>query len=250
MIRRFVVALRQQDWLTVFIELVVVVLGIFLALQADSWNDARLDREKEADYLVRIHEALQNDLAGYDRCLLIADSRRGYGELILAAIDDPDIAARQPGQFFNAVRTAGWSFFPMVDRVAFEELKFNGELGILSDIDFRTKLVRYYAGIEFRSQFNGVRAEDTNVYRTFLGSLLLPDEQYRMVDAALPNEGDIGEAHFTPSEALALVERVRANEKYIQNIPILTAQGGIIFTCIQLQTRARELVSMLERGFD
>ena len=250
MIRRFVVALRQQDWLTVFIELVVVVLGIFLALQADSWNDARLDREKEADYLVRIHEALQNDLAGYDRCLLIAKSRRDHGELILAALNDPDIAARQPGLFFNAVRTAGWSFFPLVDRVAFDELKFNGELGILSDVDFRTKLVRYYSSIEFRSQFDGVRQEDTNVYRTFLGSLLLPDEQYRMVDAALPNEGDIGEAHFTASEALALVERVRANEKYIQNIPILTAQCGIIFTCIQLQTRARELVSMLDRGFD
>ena len=36
--------IRIQDWITVAIVFVIVVAGIFVALQVDSWNQGRKDR--------------------------------------------------------------------------------------------------------------------------------------------------------------------------------------------------------------
>ncbi len=42
-------AFRKQDWFTVFVETMIVVLGVFLGLQVNNWNAARGDRAKEAE---------------------------------------------------------------------------------------------------------------------------------------------------------------------------------------------------------
>ena len=36
--------LRQQDWAAVAIDLAIVVLGVFLGIQASNWNDERRNR--------------------------------------------------------------------------------------------------------------------------------------------------------------------------------------------------------------
>lgn len=51
LIRRFVVALRQQDWNTVLLELVVVIAGIYLGLQVNQWVEERDLRRKEVEHL-------------------------------------------------------------------------------------------------------------------------------------------------------------------------------------------------------
>lgn len=47
-LRRIVDAFRRQDWFTVFVETMIVVLGVFLGLQVNNWNAARSERAKEA----------------------------------------------------------------------------------------------------------------------------------------------------------------------------------------------------------
>ena len=46
-LRRIVENLKQQHWTSVFIELAVVVFGVFIGLQVDNWNQARSDRAAE-----------------------------------------------------------------------------------------------------------------------------------------------------------------------------------------------------------
>ncbi|MEZ5918199.1 MAG: hypothetical protein R3C40_11665 [Parvularculaceae bacterium] len=43
-LRRITMALKRQDWITVSIETLIVVLGVFLGLQANNWNEARVER--------------------------------------------------------------------------------------------------------------------------------------------------------------------------------------------------------------
>ena len=54
--RRLAGALASQDWLVVSIEVMVVVVGIFIGLQVDDWNEARKDRNDEQDFMIRLHE--------------------------------------------------------------------------------------------------------------------------------------------------------------------------------------------------
>jgi hypothetical protein len=54
-LKRIVGHLRQQHWTAVAIELFIVIVGVFIGLQADTWNDDRRDRIDERRYLVRTH---------------------------------------------------------------------------------------------------------------------------------------------------------------------------------------------------
>ena len=45
--RRFTEAITSQNWIVVFIEVLVLVVGIFIGLQVDDWNQTRKDRVEE-----------------------------------------------------------------------------------------------------------------------------------------------------------------------------------------------------------
>jgi len=59
-LRRFTVQLRRQDWTAVVIELVVVVAGVFIGLQASNWNQQREMDQKGAHFA----ESLKAESAG------------------------------------------------------------------------------------------------------------------------------------------------------------------------------------------
>jgi hypothetical protein len=53
-LRRLAEAVRAQSWLTVLLEVMIVVVGLFIGLQVDDWNEWRKDRSAERDYLERL----------------------------------------------------------------------------------------------------------------------------------------------------------------------------------------------------
>ena len=55
-IRKFADAIRQQNWFTVILEILIVVIGLFIGLQVDDWNQRRIDRATEAVYLQELLE--------------------------------------------------------------------------------------------------------------------------------------------------------------------------------------------------
>lgn len=54
LLRRFMLHVTQQNWFAVWIDLLVVVIGIFLGLQVTDWNEARRDRVTERQYIERL----------------------------------------------------------------------------------------------------------------------------------------------------------------------------------------------------
>ena len=48
---RFSQAIPGQNWFTVVLEIFIVVIGIFLGLQVDDWNESRKDQQQELVYL-------------------------------------------------------------------------------------------------------------------------------------------------------------------------------------------------------
>lgn len=57
-IKKIAEAFRRQDWFTVALEVAIVMIGIFLGLQVNAWNQSRVDRAEEAAFL----EALYQDV--------------------------------------------------------------------------------------------------------------------------------------------------------------------------------------------
>lgn len=59
-LQRLATSIRKQDWFTVVIETLIVVLGVFLGLQLGNWNAERERCAEEAVYLARLHDEVLN----------------------------------------------------------------------------------------------------------------------------------------------------------------------------------------------
>lgn len=46
-LRRLAEGIQSQDWFTVLVEIMIVVVGIFLGLQVDDWNEERRGAAEE-----------------------------------------------------------------------------------------------------------------------------------------------------------------------------------------------------------
>jgi len=50
-LRRLAQSIRRQDWFTVALEVVIVVLGVFIGIQVSNWNQDRLDDQRRAQII-------------------------------------------------------------------------------------------------------------------------------------------------------------------------------------------------------
>jgi hypothetical protein len=63
LLRRFSNHFRRQDWFAVVLDLLVVVLGIVIGLQASQWNQSRIDQREEIKYLLALDADLDDSHA-------------------------------------------------------------------------------------------------------------------------------------------------------------------------------------------
>src|SRR5215217_4612761 len=61
----------NHNWFAIAVDFVIVVVGVFVGIQASNWNQARIDRHQAREY----RAMLQNDL---DENLANLETRRRY----------------------------------------------------------------------------------------------------------------------------------------------------------------------------
>ncbi|MCI1711972.1 MAG: hypothetical protein LKM32_08695 [Chiayiivirga sp.] len=144
--RRLTQHLREQNWAAIFIEFVLLVLGVFLGIQVANWNEARQERALEAEYIAR----LQRDFGAIDARLTINMTRwENTAFAPIRLINDLD-AFRQLGTWPRAKAemlrdldaTMG-SRIPAPRAASYAELLSAGRLGLLRDRRLREALADY-----------------------------------------------------------------------------------------------------------
>ena len=140
-LRRFSDALRGQDWVTVLIETLIVVFGVFIGLQVNNWNAARADHKLGQDYVFRLVVDLEKDLA----------SQRGvsgYYTQVLASVEAADallsIADPDPEELVAAVYRATEFSTDPINQATWEQIVSSGHLGLLPSTDTANRLSNYY----------------------------------------------------------------------------------------------------------
>ena len=53
---------RKQNWFSVFVEIAVVVVGLFMAFQLDRWWEQRGDQKREQQYIQRLVTEIETDI--------------------------------------------------------------------------------------------------------------------------------------------------------------------------------------------
>lgn len=142
-IRRISTGIKAQDWFVVMIEVLIVVVGIFLGLQVDDWNEARKDREDEQVFLSNLHEELlsSTNTRGFLRAQRLED-----GEILLKLLfnifEDPDLEELSSREC-TAIARSSFLTANIAEMPSFNALLATGRLNIISDEKLKTALVRF-----------------------------------------------------------------------------------------------------------
>ncbi len=136
-LRRISKGIRQQDWLTVVVEVLIVVVGIFVALQVDDWNNARKDRALEQEYLERLHADMVGSLADQRAYENWDEERIATQDIVLKALRAGVLAEEDRPAFDRGLMLLAY-FTPLRQRwTTVEELRSTGNLDILQDLELR-----------------------------------------------------------------------------------------------------------------
>jgi len=91
--RRAVEHFKQQHWMAIGIDLVIVVLGVFLGMQVSNWNEDRIEQARSAV----IVDAFRSELSDY---ITVTRSFNRRVEKGLAAFDAARARGEHPAPFF------------------------------------------------------------------------------------------------------------------------------------------------------
>jgi hypothetical protein len=138
--------LKQRDWGTIVLEVLIVVVGIFIGLQVDDWNQARIGRADITEYLERIQVDLKRDEAFFTFLANEAKNKRSALTTIKEIVRGDGSPDEDPDNFFELLlNSSSIGFeFPEVQTVTFLDLRSSGKLALIKDADLRTQLSFYY----------------------------------------------------------------------------------------------------------
>ena len=140
-LRRVIAHFRKQEWTAIFLDFVIVVVGVFVGMQVNNWNETRQDRADERLFMSRLHDDLRH---GEELTARLREKRLLRTDLLIRATDvvfrrtpalvlsAPECEAIASAHYYNIVAPELPSVF---------ELMSSGRMAIVRDAEMRTALV-------------------------------------------------------------------------------------------------------------
>lgn len=138
-LKRMSAALRARDWTAVAIEFAIVVLGIFVALQADNWNQRRLNRQLEQVYLARLADETRDNLKSLNQAEKLFEAKIHF-ILNLPEMALEEAFKKDPQAFMTEVDYSSWVSIGDLRSETYQELESSGRLSLLRDSNLRSAI--------------------------------------------------------------------------------------------------------------
>jgi hypothetical protein len=225
-LRRIVNAFRRQDWFTVFVETMIVVLGVFIGLQVNNWNAARADARIAASYIERFKADLRAEIEYYSFVSDYYEQTRAHAIAALEAYHRP--AGDLGSGFLIDLYQASQQISLATRRGTYDEILAVGRIGLIADETTRTMLNNYYESAAMRkiTLDRSSVADYRKVIRMQMDAAIQRQIRERCGDIYTPAEDY--NYHITLPEACAIdvpagsvqaeIEKLRANDQVRQEL--------------------------------
>lgn len=120
-------------------EIILVVLGILIALQIDTWKEEHNNRQKEVTYLQNILSDLKNDRIKLEEIIAIRESKAHSAEIMLGYYRGNPIE-KLSDYYFHWTNVLYWQFHHPRN-TSFEELVNSGNLSIIQNAQVKNLLL-------------------------------------------------------------------------------------------------------------
>ena len=143
LLKRVAQGIRSRDWFTVFVELMVLIVGVFLGLQVDDWNQRRLDRIEEQYYLDRLGRDLERSLSEQEKLLEAAWKNFEDALAIQKVLEARDLGGMTASEFKDRIGTIRGSQPLVLVTATTEELIAGGKASLLRSNELREELAAF-----------------------------------------------------------------------------------------------------------
>jgi len=206
-LRRFTQHIKEQNWLAVFIDFIIVVVGVFIGIQVANWNEDRVEAEREQEVLVAILDDLKNDLAVLETSLAMAKVSIDTSNYIieqagfktvdkitlpvanfqveaqeLKITPSEPIAEDQKDQLWKMVTVR---YYPDQSNSAFNSLIAAGDLKIISDQTLISELQSYFL------HWNSIEKSNQSTHRTFRNQAVFIGQEYGLSPFSIVPEKEL-----------------------------------------------------------
>ncbi len=252
LIRRIIDRIRQQDWAALVSELLIVVVGIFIAIQVDAWWKHRDDLRQEQTYIARITDDVERDVSSIRMSISLAEYRYKLSNLLIAAAADPKLVRQHPAEFMTSIQQSAYTHTPSLNSDTFEELRSTGGLGLLRDEALKSALFSYYRYDQSQRQYMSLQL--MTEFRHFeLATGILTNEQYVWLqdEIGYVSPSTPANVEFTSEQLDALVDaaqRIKDTPEFVAWLPESRGlQMELIDTHDRRLQRATALLEILKR---
>ncbi len=247
-IKRIYSNLRAGNVQTLFFELVVVALGIFLGLQADQWYENRQDEARREDYLQRLLANIDLDITALVSGIGTASDRLSMTEILYDSIDDNSIALQDPAGYIRALQQVTFKvgYGSSSRSSTYEELVSTGDMRLIST-EIRDEIYEYYRAVDDRElAMDSINIVQSESFRRFAGILIMGD-----LETASEYESKYNAPETLKSRAIAAAERFRNKGEAVEWLAKLAEIHRIeLFQANRRLLTAQRLKRVLDLALD
>ena len=164
-LRRIAEHVKAQNWFAVTVDFVIVVLGVFVGLQAQEWSGRKADRQRERQLLENMRADLAIDRAQYADGMafdlrriaaanasltgaglppIVFDYHAQVSDIVDYAFDAADVAAYPADQLGRLWTDLVIGFHPTPTTSAYDGMVGAEDLGIVRDRDIVRDIQLYH----------------------------------------------------------------------------------------------------------
>ncbi len=212
LLRRITKHVQNQNWFAVFIDFLIVVVGVFIGIQVANWNGERKDRIEEKMFLERLYQESQALLdVNSEELKKIESSTNHLAKALTVLFSDQetrDLSAQECAAVIRShVYPKAYDQLPIL-----EELLGTGDLKLITNQSIKNELRAY---ITFRDRLRSSHGERINeLYRLHS---LYPDLiliTHAEVDQAIYR---FEQLNFSANN-LCITSLMRANQKFMNEL--------------------------------
>ena len=175
-------------------ELALVVIGILIALQINTWNNSRLQENKEYEYLAEIQQNLVQDTISINRAIQFYTRKAKLVEETFALFELGNSEKPYVYQLLPKMDTLTSFEVFIPTRTAFDNMVASETIDLIQSKTLRSSLSEYYSLLDFQSGTQERAKESTRTFTDVIGPKMISKEliqAYLGVEISYPSIHEI-----------------------------------------------------------
>jgi hypothetical protein len=139
-LRRVIEHVKKQHWTAVFLDFVIVVMGVFIGLQVNNWNEARKNAALAQEYLQRLDADMASSIEATLKTKAFLTNSSGQLELVISSLSSCSLDDARKDDFANGLYQIGKLIPATFVSGTLDEMRSSGNLGLVKSLRIRDAL--------------------------------------------------------------------------------------------------------------